>query len=132
MFDFARDRARIAVILVDGFSVLSFGSIVEPFRLLADEFPRMASALDLIALDGQRAVSNSGIAIDCHLDLGAENLGSKNDPLSVRRARADKKRLLPSPCGRHVKAPPWVWLDAPESDTRTIDQAVGGTTKPNT
>lgn len=65
MFDFANDRAGIAVVLVDGFSVLSFGSIAEPLRFLADEFPKTAPQMDLFSLDGSPAISKSGIPIDC-------------------------------------------------------------------
>jgi len=41
-----------------------------------------------------------------------------------------KKRLPPSPCGHLL---PWsrqVWPDARETDTRTIDQAIGGDAEP--
>ena len=42
-----------------------------------------------------------------------------------------KKRLLPSPCGRLLSSPWSAWPDDPETDTRTIDQAVGGAAEPN-
>jgi hypothetical protein len=42
-----------------------------------------------------------------------------------------KKRLPTSPCGHMLSSPALVWPDAPETDTRTIDQAVGGKADPN-
>ena len=39
--------------------------------------------------------------------LGGENLGSRYDPSSRRRARAYKKNALPYPCGRPVPALQW-------------------------
>lgn len=75
MFDFSNDRSGIAVVLVDGFSVLSFGSIVEPLRYIADEFPALTPKIDLISLDGPQAISKSGVAIDC--DRGVDELISK-------------------------------------------------------
>ncbi|MEO9777999.1 MAG: helix-turn-helix domain-containing protein [Sedimentitalea sp.] len=71
MFDFSHDRTRIAVILVDGFSMLSFGSIAEPIQFLAQACPDTAPQMQLIALSGSRAVSRGGIVVEC--DFEAES-----------------------------------------------------------
>ena len=62
--------------------------------------------------------------------LGVENLGNRHDHSSAQMARTVKKRLPPSPCGHLLPLPCSVWPDAPETDTRTIDQAVRGEVGP--
>lgn len=60
--------------------------------------------------------------------LRFQNLGSKNERLSaVSAQRVKKKHLPPSPCGRPVFVPDIL----SKTDTRTIDQAVGGAAEPN-
>lgn len=63
--------------------------------------------------------------------LATQNLGGGYGPSSARRMRAVKKRHLHPLCGHLLPLPCSVWPDAPETDTRTIDQAVGVEAEPN-
>ena len=59
--------------------------------------------------------------------LSAQKLGSQYERLSAVWAQRIKKTPPPSPCGRPVLSP----SISPATDTRTIDQAVGGEANPN-
>lgn len=71
MFDFAHDQPRIAIVLLNGFSTLSFGAIAEPLRFIADEYPNIAARIELVAHGGRRALSKGGVAIDCETEVNA-------------------------------------------------------------
>lgn len=69
MFDFANDHPQIAIVLLDGFSTLSFGSIAEPLRFVADEYPKISARMELVSVSGMKAVSKGGITIECDYDI---------------------------------------------------------------
>ncbi|MBY6059675.1 GlxA family transcriptional regulator [Leisingera daeponensis] len=63
-------NAKISVILMDGCSVLSFGAVIEPFKYLISEFPEIAPQIELVAMEGYRVRSKSGVIIECDSDAG--------------------------------------------------------------
>lgn len=65
------DRPSIAVLVLDGFSMLSLGAIVEPFRILREKFPEICPDVQLFGLNNKRANSKSGVVVECEDDGGA-------------------------------------------------------------
>ena len=63
-----RDRPSIAVLVLDGFSTLSLGAIVEPFRVLREKFPAICPDLLLFGLKNNRARARSGLVVECEDD----------------------------------------------------------------
>lgn len=68
MFYSADPNGYIAVVLMDRFSALSLGAIVEPFSYLSRNYAEIAPRLILVGLDGCQMTSQSGIKIECHED----------------------------------------------------------------
>lgn len=56
----------IAVLLLDGFSMLSLGAITEPFAQLQKRHPSNAPAVRLFGLSCQSVVSASGVQVQCN------------------------------------------------------------------
>jgi len=69
MFDFTNDRMNLCLLLLDGFSMLSLGAILEPMQFLATEHPSLAPRVNLTALSGRKAISKGGTSVDCDYDL---------------------------------------------------------------
>lgn len=69
MLDFSTSQQPLAVLLLDGFSMLSFGSISEPLAFLGREFPDIAPALVLVSATGETACSAGGAALACDQTL---------------------------------------------------------------
>lgn len=92
----------VAVVVLDGFSALSFGSIVEPVSYLAKSYPEIAPRMILVGLDGRYVQSQSGVTIECNEDAEAliTRLGRGRTPASLiicsdTEARiVEKSRLL--------------------------------------
>lgn len=68
MFHFANPNGYVAVVLMDGFSTLSLGSIVEPFSYLSQTYPEIAPRLILVGLGGRQMQSLSGMKVTCEED----------------------------------------------------------------
>ena len=68
MFYSADPNGYIAVVLMDRFSALSLGAIVEPFSYLLRNYAEIAPRLVLVGLDGCQVTSQSGVKIECHED----------------------------------------------------------------
>ncbi|MEI4264041.1 GlxA family transcriptional regulator [Roseovarius sp. D0-M9] len=101
MFHSIDPNGYVAVVVLDGFSALSFGSIVEPFSFLAKSYPEIAPRLILVGLDGRYVRSQSGVAIECDEDAEAliTRLGRGRTPASLiicsdTEARIVEKSLL--------------------------------------
>lgn len=102
MFHSIDPNGYVAVVVLDGFSTLSLGSIIEPFSHLARSFPEIAPRLILAGLDGRSVRSKSGVTIECDEDAEAliVRLGRGRTPASIiicsdTEARiAEKNRLL--------------------------------------
>ena len=103
MFDFTRNQGTISVLLLDGFSTLGLGSILEPLHFFAERYPDVAPNVDLVSARGGEAVSNSGLRIDCKLSLASysEQISRQkgNQILMIcgptERAPIDAESLLP-------------------------------------
>ncbi|MFB9231799.1 GlxA family transcriptional regulator [Pseudohalocynthiibacter aestuariivivens] len=65
MFHFADPNGYVAVVLMEGFSTLSLGAIVEPFSYLSQTHPEIAPKLTLVGLRGQQVQSQSGVMVNC-------------------------------------------------------------------
>lgn len=66
MFDFSDQvRSRIGVVLLDGFSMLTLGSILEPLTLFHRRYAECASVVLLLGETGTHAISNGGFAVSC-------------------------------------------------------------------
>lgn len=85
MFHQIAPNGYVAAVVLDGFSTLSFGSIVEPFSYLAKAFPEIAPRLILVGLDSRYVSSQSGVMVECDEDADAliERLGRGRTPASL-------------------------------------------------
>lgn len=83
MLDFTTSGQPLAVLLLDGFSMLSFGSLSEPMAFLAREFPDHAPELLLVSAAGKTARSGSGVRLDCDLTI-QQFLASLSGPRQPR------------------------------------------------
>ncbi len=63
-----RDRPSIAVLVLDGFSLLGLGAIVEPFRIFREIFPTICPDVLLFGLKNKRARARSGLVVECDDD----------------------------------------------------------------
>ena len=92
MFHSSNPNGFVAVVLLDGFSLLDFGSITEPFSYLSRKRPNIAPKLILVGLDGLWVQSRSGVRIECEEDGAAfvERLA---------RGRAPARIILCGPTG---------------------------------
>jgi AraC family transcriptional regulator, glycine betaine-responsive activator len=61
-------RDWIAVLILDGFSVLSLGAITEPFEQMRLDLPDLAPELRLTGLTSRSVLSASGVEVACGLD----------------------------------------------------------------
>ncbi|WP_377608417.1 hypothetical protein [Pseudohalocynthiibacter aestuariivivens] len=59
MFHSIDPNGYVAVVVLDGFSTLSLGSIIESFSHLAKSFPAIAPRMILSGLDGRSVRSKS-------------------------------------------------------------------------
>lgn len=103
MFHSNEPNGHIAIVLLDGFSTLSLGSVLEPFSELAELRPNMAPQPKLVGLDSRRVRSNAGAVVTCDLDGVdlCERLGCGRVPRSIvlcshRTARPNASQLLVS------------------------------------
>lgn len=87
----------VAVVLMDGFSALSLGAIVEPFSYLSRNYPEIAPKLILYGLDGHQVWSQSRVKVTCD---------EASDALLVRLS--------------HGRAPARIILCGP-TDARTVE-----------
>lgn len=81
MLDSNPCRHPIAVLLLDGFSMLSFGSILEPFEFTNRYFPDIEAEVIIYGLNATTATSCSGVQIGCHatsLELAANATGLRS------------------------------------------------------
>ncbi len=62
------DRSFIAVLLLDGFSSLSLGAIMEPFAMARSEFPGHLPEMRLVGFTDRCVRSASGMEVMCGLD----------------------------------------------------------------
>jgi transcriptional regulator GlxA family with amidase domain len=69
MFESSAKSLKISVLLLDGFSVLALGSILEPFGLLASECPEVAPRVSLYSITGNVATSATGMPVPCEFGL---------------------------------------------------------------
>lgn len=103
MFDFIGNRGTISVLLLDGFSALSLGSILEPLHFFAERYPDIAPSVDLVSDRSGEVVSNSGLRIDCKLSLASysERISKQKGKQVLmicgptERAAIDAESLLP-------------------------------------
>lgn len=65
MRTFTAETKTIAVLVLDGFSFLSLGSIVEPFSILSHEFPRLDVRMRLVGFEQRIVRSRSDGEIRC-------------------------------------------------------------------
>ncbi|WP_338550924.1 GlxA family transcriptional regulator [Roseovarius phycicola] len=68
MFHSTNSNGYVAVVLMDGFSALSLGAIVEPFSYLSQAYPDIAPNMILVGLDGLQTQSQSGVEVHCDED----------------------------------------------------------------
>lgn len=75
----------VAVVLSEGFSTLSLGSIVEPFSFFASTFPEIAPRLELYGLGGRSIPSRSGVMVSCDDDTKglADRIAARRSPGSI-------------------------------------------------
>lgn len=75
----------VAVVLTEGFSALSLGSIVEPFSHVAGAFPEIAPRLELYGLGGRYIASRSGVVVSCDREVQAlvDRIVARRVPLSI-------------------------------------------------
>lgn len=71
MFESSDGSLKISVLLLDGFSMLALGSILEPFGLLAREYPEGAPSVSIFSITGKAATSDTGLPVSCELGLRA-------------------------------------------------------------
>ncbi len=63
------EREWIAVLLLEGFSMLSLGAITEPFALWQKENAELAPGIRLIGVSSQSVTSASGVPVTCELTV---------------------------------------------------------------
>ncbi len=103
MFDFAYKHESISILLLDGFSTLSLGSVAEPLHFFAERYPDIAPSIELLSAGGDDAVSSGGVRVECDLQL-ADYLEQLSIPKGKRilvicgpteKASLDAEALLP-------------------------------------
>lgn len=69
MFDFTKEQGNVSILVLDGFSTLSLGSLLEPLHFFSKSFPKTAPNIELVSTCGRNAVSISGVHVGCNLQL---------------------------------------------------------------
>lgn len=69
MFDFSKEQGNVSILMLNGFSTLSLGSLLEPFHFFAKSYPETAPSIELVSTCGRDAVSIGGVHVVCNLQL---------------------------------------------------------------
>ncbi|WP_347310827.1 GlxA family transcriptional regulator [Defluviimonas sp. SAOS-178_SWC] len=96
MLQRVRNNLTFAVVLLEDFSTLSFGAIVEPLRLLSNDFPEIGTNLVLFGLDSHRVRSRGGVVVECDADCSSlsNRILEGNAPSAILFCGSTEKRLV--------------------------------------